>query len=108
MFRDSVACNRNVESDDKIGVMRNVGKVVCWECGMLDLRDIWIWEYNMLMMWDVGDVGYPGCDMLGMCDVGDGAVVDVGRWGCGISGCGMLGLRNVQDVGCWGCGMFRM
>ena len=34
----------------------------------------------MLVMWDVGDVGYPGCDMLGMCDVGDGAVVDVGCW----------------------------
>ena len=62
-------------------------------------------------MWDVGDVGYPGCDMLGMCDVGDGAVLDVGRWGGGMFrmwdvgneeclGCGMLEMWDVGDVGC--------
>ena len=41
MFKDNLACTwKFVESDDKIQVMWNVGDVVCWECGMLDLQDI--------------------------------------------------------------------
>ena len=38
-------------------------------------------------MCDVGDVGYPGCEMLGIWDVGDGVVGDVE-----CSGYGMLGI----------------
>ena len=38
------------------------------------------------MMWDVGNVGYPGCKMLGIWDVGNGAVRDVGCWRCGMLG----------------------
>ena len=52
----------------------------------------------MLVMWDVGDVGYPGCEMLGMWDVED----------LGCCECGMLGMWDVENVGYWGCGMFGM
>ena len=31
----------------------------------------------MLVICYVGDVGYPGCKMLGMWDVGEGTVADV-------------------------------
>ena len=49
-------------------------------------------------MWDVGDVGCWGCEMLGMWDVGD----------VGYLGCGIIGMRNVQDwdVRNMGCGMW--
>ena len=78
---------------------------------MLQMRDggfAGYWGCGMLMMLYVEDVGYPECEMLGMCGVGDGAVGDVGFWGCG-----MLGMWNVQDVGCWdvgcwGCGVLEM
>ena len=52
MFKDNLeSIQKFVESDDKIRVMWNVGDVVCWECGMLDL-------------YDVGDVGYCRYGML--------------------------------------------
>ena len=55
MFKDSLACIRKFfESDDKIQVVWNVGDVV-----------------SMLGMWDVGFMGYWGCWMLVVCDVGD-------------------------------------
>ena len=44
-------------------------------------------------MWDVGDVGCSGGEMLGMWDVRN----------VGCSGCGMFGMWDVRDVG---CGMF--
>ena len=47
-------------------------------------------------MWDVQDVGYSECGILGMWDVRD-----VGCWGCE-----MLGMWDVPDVGCLGCGMW--
>ena len=54
MFKDLLGCIRKfVESDDKIRVMLNLGDAVCWECGMLDLRDI-------------GDMGCWGCGIARM------------------------------------------
>ena len=35
------------------------------------------WGCSMLVICYVGNVGYPGCKMLGMWDVGDGTVADV-------------------------------
>ena len=65
-------------------------------------------------IWDVGDVEYPGCEILGMWDVEDRVVGHVECWGCGMldvrdvecSGCEMFEMWDVWDVGCSGCGMF--
>lgn len=37
-----------------------------------DIGDVGYWRYGCLGcgMWDVLDVECPGCEMLGMCDVG--------------------------------------
>ena len=41
MFKDNLACIRKfIKSDNKIRVIRDVGDVICWECGMLRLWDI--------------------------------------------------------------------
>ena len=92
MFKDSLACIQNfVESDDKIQFIWNVGDVGNMECCVM----LGCW---MLVMWDVGDVGYPGCEMLAMWDVED----------LGCCECGMLEMLDVGNVGCWRCGMFGM
>ena len=52
---------------------------------------------------DVGDVGYSGCELFRMLDVGN-----VGCSRCGCSGCGMFWMWDVSGVGCSGCGIFRM
>ena len=50
-------------------------EVAYWVCGMLvicDIGDVGYWRYGCLGcgMWDVLDVECPGCEMPGMCDVG--------------------------------------
>ena len=102
MFKHTLASIRKfAESDDKIWVMWNVGNVVCWEYGMLDLQgigDVGYWRCGMLKMWDVSDVGCLGWVMLEMCDL----------WDVGCLGCRMFRIWDVQDAGCLGCGMFEM
>ena len=62
----------------------------------------------MLMMWDVGDVRYPGWEYWECGIFGTGLL---GLWDAGVVeclGCGILGICDAGDVGCWGCGMFGM
>ena len=72
--------------------------------GMCDVRDV-----VCSRMQGVRYVGYSGCGMFGMWDVGD-----VGCSGCGIfrmwdvGDVGMFGMWDVRDVGCSGCGVFGM
>ena len=54
------------------------------------------WGCGMLEMWDVGDVRCWGCGIIGMWD---------GRY-VGCLGCRMFGMWNDPDVGCLpGCGI---
>ena len=134
MFKNSLACiHKFVESDDEIRVMCNIRDIVCWECGMLRLWDIWdvgcsgcgmlgmwdvrnvpCWGYVVFGMRNVQDVEYSGCEMFGMWNVqvvvcsGSGMF---GMWDAGnvrCLGCGMFGVWNVRDVGCFRFGVFRM
>ena len=76
MFTDLLACIRKLVENDKAKfklcgmlVMQYDGNVECWFVGC--------WGCWMLVICYVGNVGYPGCKMLGMWDVGDGTVADV-------------------------------
>ena len=51
------------------------------------------WGYSK-GMWDIQDVKFMGCGMLGMQNVGDVDVADVGCWRCG-----MFRMWDVGDVG---------
>ena len=53
--------------------------LVMWDVGFMGYWGCW-----MLMVCDGGDMGYPGCEMMGMCDVRGGAVGDVGCSRCGM------------------------
>ena len=59
----------------------------------------------MFGMWDVRDVGCPGCGMFGVWDVSDVGCLECGMFGMwddrglGYSGCGMFaGMRYVFDI----------
>ena len=41
MFKDSLACiQKFVESNYEIRVIWNVGDIICWECGMFGILDV--------------------------------------------------------------------
>ena len=40
--------------------------------GMLDVRDVGCWEFEMFAQWDIWDVSCLGCKLFGMWDVGCG------------------------------------
>ena len=61
--------------------------VGCW--GYEDVWDVEFWRFGMFRMLDDGDEGCSECQNLVMWDIWD-----VGYWGCRMLGCGM------SDVGC--------
>ena len=67
--------------------------------------------FEMLGMFDVGNIGCWRCGMFGMQNVGD--VTCYGwdmfkMWNMECLGCRMYGMWDTRNVECLGCGMFGM
>ena len=52
--------------------------------GMLDVRDVGCWEFEMFALWDIWDVSCLGCKLFGMWDVDVGFGMFTRMWDVGL------------------------